>query len=190
VGGVYWEDQQIRAKAWRIVMIVIIGLVILIAAVFVGVAGVFANGGSTHALTDHFAVFGYHVTGSTGVLFLYGIVVGGIGIAGLGMLLAGARRTARRGRSARRELKTSRQNTAVDSARLPDPQQPISPQQNTPTYYSHTGTTDVAADAPGNEAGQGAGDRPATRRRGLGQLFGHTPAGPAPAGTPRGDQRR
>jgi hypothetical protein len=63
-------------------MIVIIGLVILIAAVFVGVAGVFANGGSTHALTDHFAVFGYHVTGSTGVLFLYGIVVGGIGIAG------------------------------------------------------------------------------------------------------------
>lgn len=44
-------------------MIVIIGLVILIAAVLVGVAGVFANGGSTHTLTDDFAVFGYHVTG-------------------------------------------------------------------------------------------------------------------------------
>jgi hypothetical protein len=167
-------------------MIVIIGLVILIAAVFVGVAGVFANGGSTHTLTDHFAVFGYHVTGSTGVLFLYGIVVGGIGIAGLGMLLAGARRTARRGRSARRELKTSRRNIAVDAARLPDPQQPISAQQN----YSHTGTTDVTADAPGNVAGQGADNRPATRKRGLGQLFGHMPAGPGPAGTPRGDQRR
>ncbi|MEV2221901.1 hypothetical protein AB0E01_18760 [Nocardia vinacea] len=158
-------------------MIVIIGLVILIAAVLVGVAGVFANGGSTHTLTDDFAVFGYHVTGSTGVLFLYGIVVGGIGIAGLGMLLAGARRTARRGRNARRELKTSRRNTTVDAARLPDPQQPIS-------------TTDVTADAPGNAAGQGADNRPATRKRSLGQLFGRTPAGPEPAGTPRGDQRR
>ncbi|WP_329405321.1 hypothetical protein OG563_26080 [Nocardia vinacea] len=158
-------------------MIVIIGLVILIAAVLVGVAGVFANGGSTHPLTDDFAVFGYHVTGSTGVLFLYGIVVGGIGIAGLGMLLAGARRTARRGRSARRELKTSRRNTTVDDARLPDPQQPIS-------------TTDVTADAPGNAAGQGADNRPAPRKRGLGQLFGHTPAGPEPAGNPRGGQRR
>jgi acyl-CoA synthetase (AMP-forming)/AMP-acid ligase II len=36
----------------------------------------------------HFAVFGYHVTGSTGTLFLYGIVVGALAVAGLGMLLA------------------------------------------------------------------------------------------------------
>ena len=57
-------------------MIVIVGLVILIAAVIVGVGGVLANGGSGHALTHGFAVFGYHVTGSTGTLFLYGIVVG------------------------------------------------------------------------------------------------------------------
>ncbi len=39
-------------------MIVIIGLVILVAAVLVGVAGVFANSGSAHTLTDDFAVFG------------------------------------------------------------------------------------------------------------------------------------
>ena len=59
-------------------MIVILGLVILVAAVIVGVAGVLANGGHAHAVT-HFAVFGYHVTGSTGTLFLYGIVVGALG---------------------------------------------------------------------------------------------------------------
>jgi hypothetical protein len=80
-------------------MIIIIGLVVLIAAVIAGVAGVLANSGSSHALTHGFAVFGYHVTGSTGTLFLYGIVVGAIGLLGLGLLLAGARRTSRRGRA-------------------------------------------------------------------------------------------
>jgi hypothetical protein len=93
-------------------MIVLVGLVILIAAVVVGVAGVLANGGG-HPLTDQFAVFGYHVTGSTGALFLYGIVVGAVGVFGLGLLLADARRTARRGRTARRELKQSRRETAT-----------------------------------------------------------------------------
>jgi len=51
-------------------MIIIIGLVILVAAVVVGVAGVLSNNGSGHALTHPFALFGYHVTGSTGTLFL------------------------------------------------------------------------------------------------------------------------
>ena len=71
-------------------MIIILGLVILLAAVIVGLAGIFTNSGSTHVLTHDFAVFGYHVTGSTGTLFLYGIVVGAIGLLGLGLLLAGA----------------------------------------------------------------------------------------------------
>ena len=53
-------------------------------------------------------MFGYHVTGSTGLLFLYGIVVGAVGLFGLSLLLAGARPTARRGRTARSELKQSR----------------------------------------------------------------------------------
>ena len=44
---------------------IIIGLIILIAAVVAGVAGVLSNSGSGHPLTHHFAVFGYHVTGST-----------------------------------------------------------------------------------------------------------------------------
>jgi hypothetical protein len=77
-------------------MIIIIGLVILVAAVVAGVAGVLSNSGSGHALNHNFAAFGYHVTGSTGTLFLYGIVVGAVGLLGLSLLLAGARRTAAR----------------------------------------------------------------------------------------------
>src|ERR1700722_4636387 len=96
-------------------MIIILGLVILVAALIVGVAGVLANGGPAHAVT-HFAAFGYHVTGSTGTLFLYGIVVGVLGMAGLSVLLAGPRRTPRRGREARLGLAQSRRDTAAVSA--------------------------------------------------------------------------
>jgi gas vesicle protein len=95
-------------------MFVIIGLVILVAAVIAGVAGVLTNSGGAHAV-GHFAVFGYHVTGSTGTLFLYGMVVGAVILAGLSMLLAGARRTSRRGREARNGLKASRRETAAVS---------------------------------------------------------------------------
>jgi hypothetical protein len=98
-------------------MFVVLGLIILVAAVVVGVAGVFNNVGSGHALAHGFSVFGYHVTGSTGALFLYGIVVGAAAMLGLGLLLAGARRTSRRGRAARRELKQSRGQTAVSQDR-------------------------------------------------------------------------
>jgi gas vesicle protein len=93
-------------------MIVILGLVILVAAVIVGVGGVLGNGGSGHALSHGFALFGYHVTGSTGTLFLYGIVVGAVALFGLSLLLAGARRTSLRSRAARRGLKQSRNETA------------------------------------------------------------------------------
>ena len=94
-------------------MIVILGLVILVAAVAVGVAGLLGNAGGAHALPHGFAVFGYHLTGSTGTLFLYGIVVGAAGLFGLTLLLAGARRTSRRGSVARRGLKQSRRETAA-----------------------------------------------------------------------------
>ena len=94
---------------------IIIGLVILVAAVVAGVAGVLSNSGSGHALTHQFAVFGYHVTGSDGTLFLSGIVVGALAVFGLSLLLAGARRTSRRGREARRRLTQSRRETAAAS---------------------------------------------------------------------------
>jgi hypothetical protein len=94
-------------------MIVILGLILLAAAAILGVAGVLGNAGEAHVLTDGFSVFGYHVTGSTGTLFLYGIVVGAVAAFGLSMLLAGARRTSRRGSEARRGLKQSRRETTA-----------------------------------------------------------------------------
>jgi hypothetical protein len=93
-------------------MIIVLGLLILVAALVVGVAGVVSNVGHGHALLHGFAVFGYHVTGSTGALFLYGVVVGAVAVLGLSLLLTGARRTSRRGHIARGELAQSRQETA------------------------------------------------------------------------------
>src|SRR5260370_6575745 len=87
-------------------MIVIVGLVVVI----VGFTGLLTN---AHPLPENFAVFGYHVTGSTGTLFLFGIVVGAVAMLGLSVLLAGARRTAGRGRDSRHELKGSQRETAL-----------------------------------------------------------------------------
>ncbi|WP_327323438.1 hypothetical protein OG735_13650 [Streptomyces sp. NBC_01210] len=96
-------------------MILILGLIVLIAAVTIGVVGVFAN--SAHGLSGGFSVFGYEVTGSTGTLFLYGIAVGAAAVLGLALLLIGARRAKRRSPS-RRGLTQSRGDTpAVDRER-------------------------------------------------------------------------
>jgi len=94
-------------------MFIILGLIILVAAVVVGVAGVLTNHGSAHALTHRFTVLGYHVHGSTGRLFLYGIVVGAAAVFGLSLLLSAARRTSRRGSVARQGLQQSRDETAA-----------------------------------------------------------------------------
>jgi hypothetical protein len=93
-------------------MLVIVGLIVLFVMVIVGLVGVLANAGPAHPLTETFSVLGYHVTGSTGTLFLFGIVVGAVAMLGLSVLLAGARRTAGRGRSARRDLQSSQRETA------------------------------------------------------------------------------
>ena len=93
-------------------MLVIVGLIVLLLAVIAALMGVLGNTGPTHPLTETFSVFGYHVTGSTGTLFLFGIVIGAVAMLGLSVLLAGARRTAGRGRAARRDLERSRRETA------------------------------------------------------------------------------
>jgi hypothetical protein len=93
-------------------MIVIVGLIVLLIAAIVGFTGVLANAGPAHPLTENFSVLGYHVTGSTGTLFLFGIVVGVAAMLGLSVLLAGARRTASRGRDTRDQLAKSQRETA------------------------------------------------------------------------------
>jgi hypothetical protein len=93
-------------------MIIVLGLIILIAAVVVGVAGLLTNHGSAHTLVHGFSLFGYHVTGS-GTLFLDGIVVGAVAVFGLSLVLTGARRTSRRGSDARRGLVQSHNETVA-----------------------------------------------------------------------------
>lgn len=153
-------------------MIIIVGLVLLVAAVVAAVAGVLANSGHAHALTHGFAVFGYHVTGSTGTLFLDGIVVGAVGVAGLSLLLAGAHRTSRRGREARRGLAASRRETAAVSA----DRDGLIGQRNTARAYT------------GSTLGSGTGRTSSRQPRGsMGRrrLFGRGPAAPAePASQP------
>jgi hypothetical protein len=173
-------------------MIIILGLVILLAAVIVGLAGIFTNSGSAHALTHDFAVFGYHVTGSTGTLFLYGIVLGAIGVLGLGLLLAGARRTSRRGRVARRGLKQSRRETASasqardaliderDTARAHAANQP-----GDGTNQSGDGTDEPGPDRP---AGHAPSPREDTRWRWLPHMVRPRAASDGPAaGSPAPD---
>jgi hypothetical protein len=148
-------------------MILIIGLVILVAAVVVGVAGVLSNEGSSHALTHPFAVFGYHVTGSTGTLFLYGIVVGAVALVGLSLLLAAARRTSRRGREARNGLRRSRRETAAVSQDRDD----LIGQREAARSYT--------ASTPGNGDAPASGDRPA--QPASGQQTASIPASTPPA---------
>ena len=93
-------------------MMVIVGLVVLFVAVMVGTVGVLGNAGASHPLAENFSVLGYHVTGSTGTLFLSGIVVGAVALLGLSVLLASARRSAVRGRGARRDVARSQRETA------------------------------------------------------------------------------
>ena len=110
-------------------------------------AGVLSNSGSGHPLTGHFAVFGYHVTGSTGTLFLSGIVIGALGLLGLSLLLAGARRTSRRGRQARRGLTQSRRETAAASQ---DRDDLISQRETARAYTAHDEQQNDTASTLGN----------------------------------------
>src|SRR6476469_3419820 len=123
-------------------MIVIVGLVVLLVAVIVGFTGVLTNAGPAHPLPENFAVFGYHVTGSTGTLFLFGIVVGAVAMLGLCVLLAGARRTAGRGRDARHELKRSQRETAfLNQERDQRIEHPAVGAANGSLLISHAATT-------------------------------------------------
>ncbi|MEU6583487.1 hypothetical protein [Nocardia sp. NPDC046763] len=102
-------------------MFTIIGLIALLGAVTVGVAGIQANSGGTHVLPNGFTVFDHTYHGSAGLLFAYGILIGGIGTAGFILTLAGIWTTSRRGVVARRELRQSRREMAAARKELAKP---------------------------------------------------------------------
>jgi hypothetical protein len=149
-------------------MIVVLGLILLLAAVIIGVVGVLGNDGHAHALPHEFAVFGYHVTGSTGTLFLAGIVVGSVAMAGLALLLAGARRTSRRGSAARRGLRQSRKETAAVSQ---DRDDLISQRDAARTYAASNLANGTSGAGPQPSLDDSAADPAESRWRGL-RLFG------------------
>jgi len=126
-------------------MIIILGLIILIAAVIAGTAGVLGNTGSGHALSHPFTVLGYHVTGSAGTLILYGIVTGALAMLGLNLLLAGAWRASRRGQHARQGVRQSRREAAAvtrDRGNLPGQRESARPDSaSTPAATSSAGPT-------------------------------------------------
>ncbi|MEU8465549.1 hypothetical protein [Streptomyces sp. NPDC029003] len=138
-------------------MILILGLIILIVAVAVGLTGVFGNMGAAHGLGagGDFSVFGYHANGSTGGLFLCGLIVGAAALLGLTLMMLGARRSAR----ARRGV--SRREAVV----VEDRQRDDMAEQRDDTR-ADTGVP--ASDAPA---------APVTRApRGRGHWFGHRAA--------------
>ena len=162
-------------------MLVIFGLIIVVAAVIVGAAGVLGNDGGAHGVAHGFSVLGYHVNGS-GTVFLYGIAVGAVGLFGLWLLLAGARRTARRGRDARRGLRQSRRETAAVSKDRDD----LIGQRD--TARADTASA-LASPAPGSRSGpsadQGHQVNPDKRRRIRPRLSGRWDAAASQAGTPQ-----
>ena len=159
-------------------MIVIVALVILAAAVIAGVAGVLANSGHAHQVT-HFAVLGYHVTGSTGTVFLYGTVVGALAMLGLSLLAAGSGRSSRRGRAAKASLAQSRRETAAVIQHRDDL---ISQRDTARTYTVLDEQRNYTASTLGDGDGDGsprAGPDPARRdpRPGRPRLAARRPAG-------------
>ena len=74
-------------------MLVIVGLIVWLVAGIVAIAGVPSNAGAAHPLTE-ICVSGYHPTGSTGTVFLFGILVGAVALLELRVLLARALRAA------------------------------------------------------------------------------------------------
>jgi len=162
-------------------VLVIFGLIVVVAAVIVGAAGVLGNDGGAHGVAHGFSVLGYHVNGS-GTVFLYGIAVGAVGLFGLWLLLAGARRTARRGRDARRGLRQSRRETAAVSKDRDD----LIGQRD--TARADTASA-LASPAPGSRSGpsadQGHQVNPDKRRRIRPRLSGRWDAAASQAGTPQ-----
>ena len=92
-------------RRWTMVAL---GLLLLAGAGLTVLVGFFANNGSDHTIPGGFELFGYDISGSTGRLFLYGAIVGVVGMLGLNLLLTGLGRGVKHKVANRRERKTYR----------------------------------------------------------------------------------
>jgi hypothetical protein len=169
-------------------MLVIFGLIIVVATVVIGAAGVLGNDDGAHGVAHGFSVLGYHVNGS-GTVFLYGIAVGAVGLFGVWLLLAGARRTARRGSAARRGLRQSRRETAEsrqETAAVSKDRDDLIGQRD--TARADTASA-LASPTPGSRLGPSADQShqvsPNKRGRIRPRLSGRWDAAASQAGTPR-----
>ena len=137
------DNQRIVAFVRRTTWTDLIGggLIVMLVAAIVAIVGILSNAGPNHLLSDSFSVFGYHVTGSTGTLFLFGIAIGAVAAIGLGLLLTGARRTSTRAHDVQRDARRFRRETAFINrerdARL-DHQPPLHEGTELPETENHT----------------------------------------------------
>jgi len=90
---------------------VAIGLLLLAGAGLTVLVGFLANTGVEHTIPGGFELFGYEISGSTGRLFLYGAILGVVGMLGLNLLLTGLGRGVKHKVANRRERKTYRRRT-------------------------------------------------------------------------------
>ncbi|GAB0101364.1 hypothetical protein JMUB6875_03280 [Nocardia sp. JMUB6875] len=77
-------------------MVVVIGAIVVIAAVIAGLAAMISTGGDPQSLTGDFVIAGYHVSDNASLLLLWGLAVGLIGLIVLGLLLIRVTRADRR----------------------------------------------------------------------------------------------
>jgi hypothetical protein len=123
-------------------MMLVLGLIVLTAAVVVGSVGVASNTGAAHQLPDGFSFLGYHVHGSVGEVFFGGMVVGVIGMIGLVMVVDGLRRNA----AVRRELaKLRREDRTAPAAVTPAPREPQPPVTSAPRAADAIGRSSSAS---------------------------------------------
>jgi hypothetical protein len=134
----------------------VLGLLILAAAVVVGVAGVAANTGAAHQLPGGFALFGYHINTSTGKLFFAGLVIGAIGTVGLLLMADGLRRNAALRRELfrfRREARSRSRRPAPAAAAPTAPAEPlVAAGSARPASASTSTTTSTTSTSSGNAA--------------------------------------
>jgi len=151
----------------------VLGLLVLAAAVVVGAVGVASNTGTQHQLPDGFSIFGYHIHGSVGKLFFAGLVIGAIGMIGLIMVLDGVRRNAALRRELLRFRREARSRRTAPAVVAPATQAPVSrtPEPQAPAPAARTVVTrEPITQAPVVGTTGGTSSARTSLRRGLSGL--------------------